>query len=202
MPIEKRGKTIGLTGGIASGKSTFAKLMVDRGALLIDLDQLGHQVYEPDQEAYAKIIAAFGNSIVGADKRIDRKALGKLLFGNKEVMAKLNAIVWPPILSLARKEITRLRSQFPDRLILVEGALLIEANCKDMFDELWVVYCDPETAIARQIARNGIPKDEAKKRLASQIDNETRLKFADRAIANNGSLEDLKAAVERLTPSL
>ena len=147
---------IGLTGGIASGKSTAAEILGELGAHVIDADKLGHRVYEPGTSAFDAVVAAFGADIVADDGQIDRKALGGKVFGDDAALSRLTAIVWPEIRRLAAEEIDSVLADNPDRVIILEAAVLFEAGWEDAVDEIWVVVVEPETAIARATARDGV----------------------------------------------
>ena len=121
---------IGLTGGIASGKSTAAKLLGELGAYVIDADKLGHRAYEPNTEAFDAVVAEFGDDVVGEDGQIDRRALGGKVFGDDAALARLTAIVWPQIRRLAQQEIETARADDPKRMLVLEAAVLFEAGAR------------------------------------------------------------------------
>src|SRR5216684_8634868 len=131
--------TIGLTGGIGSGKSTAAKILAEFGAPIIDADKVAHTTYAPGGAAYDGVIAAFGNEIVAVDRTIDRKKLGAIVFGNPERLNKLTSIVWPATFESIRRDVAKLRASGATLPIVVEAAILIEANWQPLFDEIWLV---------------------------------------------------------------
>ena len=137
--------SIGLTGGIASGKSTVVELLQELGAATIDADRLGHQTYEPGTDTFAAVVAAFGGEIVAADGSIDRRALGGKVFGQPDQLKRLTDIVWPGIRSLAAAELQRLEAQ-GEQVAVLEAAVLIEAEWQDLVDEVWVVSVSAEAA--------------------------------------------------------
>jgi dephospho-CoA kinase len=188
-------RVIGLTGGIATGKSLVAKRLVELGAELIDADRVGWETYKQGTETYRAVIDAFGQDIVGADGEIDRSKLGPKVFGDADQRQRLEAIVWPAIRRLTSEKLDDLRARRVD-VAVVEAAVLIEAAWQDLCDEVWLVVTTPDTAIARMIARNGLSREAAESRLAAQLSNDDRRAHADVVIENDGSLEELMRRVE------
>lgn len=186
---------IGLTGGIASGKSTAAKLLGDLGAFVLDADKLGHAVYEPHRQAFREVVEVFGADIVGADGKVDRKILGGKVFGKPDELKKLTSIVWPEIGRMAREQMTAALAENPKRIVILEAAVLLEAGWQKGMDEVWVVIVDPEVAVMRAIARDGVDEETIRKRLAAQTTNEQRIAAADVVIHNEGDFETLKTKV-------
>jgi phosphopantetheine adenylyltransferase/dephospho-CoA kinase len=186
---------IGLTGGIASGKTTVSKLLAARGVPVIDADVLGWRTYEPGTQTFAQVVAAFGDDLVAEDGTINRKVLGGKVFGRPDEMKRLTDIVWPGIRVLATEELKRLEGA-GEQVALLEAAVLIEADWLDLVDEVWVTVVDPAVARERLMARNGWSAEEADARINSQLTNEQRLVHAQVVITNNGSLEDLERQVE------
>ena len=138
---------IGLTGGIASGKSTAAKLLGQLGAHVIDADKLGHNAYTKGSEAFDSVVSVFGRDTVGDDGEIDRKVLGSKVFGNPESLKKLTDIVWPAIKNMALEEIESVRVRNPNQIIVLEAAVLFEAGWQDIVDEVWSTLVNREVAI-------------------------------------------------------
>lgn len=188
---------IGLTGGIASGKSTAARYLGQLGAHVIDADQLGHRVYEPGTSGFARVVAEFGDDIVASDGHIDRRALGGKVFGAPEKLASLTDIVWPEILQLARSEMAAVEAEDPGRIIVLEAAVLLEAGWQDAVDEVWAVVVDPEVAVQRACARDGLSEADVRRRIDAQIGNEERRTRADVIIDNSGDPETLLARLDR-----
>ena len=188
---------IGLTGGIASGKSTVAGYLQEFGAQIIDADRLGHRVYEPGTAGFQKVVNAFGHDLVTKDGTIDRRLLGGKVFGAPEQMERLTDIVWPEIRKLAAAEIAELKKKDRDAVIVLEAAVLLEAGWQDLVDEIWVTTVKVATAAARLMARNGLSESQAMARIQSQMSAKERLERADVKIDNSDSLEDLKRRVER-----
>ncbi|MCY4143967.1 MAG: dephospho-CoA kinase [Gammaproteobacteria bacterium] len=188
---EKILAVIGLTGGIASGKSTVARYFEERGYTVIDADLLGHQVYSPSTSGFSKVVDEFGRDIVGSDGMIDRKKLGALVFGDPDSLKKLTEIVWPEIKQLAIGEINQAKSNGSSEHIVLEAAVMIEAGWEDIVDEVWVVSVDPETAISRACVRDGSSREAVEARITAQISNEERIAASDVHIHNRGSVDDL-----------
>lgn len=185
---------IGLTGGIASGKSTVARLLAERGAVVVDADKLGHRAYQRDRPAFAQVVAAFGPDVVGADGEIDRRTLGAKVFGDANAMRRLTDIVWPAILALAKDEITAAR-RAGAAVAVLEAAVLLEAGWQSEVDEVWAVAVPSQVAVRRATARDGVDAEAVRARIAAQLSNEERAAKADVVIENSGSP---KALAERL----
>ena len=189
-------KVICLTGGIASGKTTATRFLESKGAAIIDADKLGHRVYDTGTQGYLKVIEAFGDDIVDDAYQIDRKILGSKVFGNPDGLKQLTDIVWPEIRRLAELEISTYEALDPDGVVVLEAAVLFEAGWQDMGHEIWVVTVDPEVAIERAMARDGLDREAIEKRLAAQISNEERASQATVLIENNGTLQDMNEKLE------
>ena len=189
---------IGLTGGIASGKSTAAKLLGELGAHVIDADKLGHNAYVKGSDAFNSVVSVFGQDTVGDDGEIDRKVLGSKVFGSPESLKKLTDIVWPAIKKMAQQEIESVRAQQPKQAIVLEAAVLFEAGWEDIVDEVWSTLVDREVAIERATNRDGSDREQVEARIDAQLTNEERAEKADRLIKNSGSEEDLAERVKAL----
>lgn len=190
---------IGLTGGIASGKSTAAIHLASNGAQVMDGDVLGHRAYQPNTNAFRQIADTFGPETVGNDGLIDRKTLGGKVFGNPEALKQLTDILYPEIRRLFEEWIAECRAQDPDALLVMDAAVLLEAGWDDLADETWVVIVDPNLAVSRAIARDGLDEEAIRKRIASQLSNEERAARADVVIDNSGNEETL---ISRLNAEL
>jgi len=189
-------KIICLTGGIASGKSTAAGFLEDKGANIIDADRLGHRAYDIGTPAYRQVIDTFGQDIVAPDNDIDREILGNKVFGKPEELKKLTDIVWPEIRRLAELEIAGFDAIYPDGIVVLEAAVLFEAGWEDIGEETWVIIVDREVAIERAIIRNKLSRDAVEKRIDSQLTNEERISKADVVIENNADQPALLARLE------
>ena len=181
---------IGLTGGIASGKSTVTRFFRDHDVPVIDADLLGHRTYEPGTGTFKAVVAAFGDDLVAADGTIDRRVLGAKVFGKPDELKRLTDIVWPGIRKLASEELAGFETA-GNRLVVLEAAVLFEAGWEDLADEIWVVVVEPELAVQRLASRNGLDPEAARARIASQLSNAERVARADVVIENNESLEAL-----------
>ncbi|MGB0751037.1 MAG: dephospho-CoA kinase [Gammaproteobacteria bacterium] len=182
---------IGLTGGIASGKSTAARYLAELGAFVIDADKLGHQVYEPGTPGHRAVVAAFGDDILAEDGTINRRALGGKVFGKPDELKRLTDIAWPEIRRMGEAQIATAKAEDAARPVIVEAAVLFEAGWDSMGDEVWVVIAEPAKAVARAVERDGFDESEVKKRLDAQLSNEERSARANVVIENNTSLEAL-----------
>lgn len=189
-------KTIGLTGGIGSGKSAVSAMLGELGAWVIDADKVGHDIYRPDMEAWRQVVAAFGAEILAADRSIDRKKLGGIVFGSDEALARLNAIVHPLMFDEIGRRIAAKRAAGFRRPIVVEAAVLIEANWLPLTDVVWVVETPRAAVVARVAAQRGLPARDIEARIASQLSDAERRRHADLVIHNAGSLEALRRQVE------
>ena len=191
--MNPRSLVIGLTGGIASGKSTAAQHLGSLGARVVDCDRLGHRAYDPGTPPFDAVREAFGDEVVNEEGRIDRTALGAKVFGKPGEMKKLTDIVWPEIGRLARAEIDAVP---PGAITVLEAAVLFEAGWTDGLDEIWVVVADPATAAERAMARDGLDDGAVKQRIAAQLSNEERAARADVVIDNSTGLDDLRAQLD------
>ncbi len=187
---------IGLTGGIASGKSTAATYLRELGATVFDADRLGHRTYEPEAPGFERVVNAFGAEIIAADGTIDRRALGGKVFGDPEALARLTDIVWPLIRELASQEIEELRAAKRAQIVVLEAAVLLEASWEDVVHEVWVVVIEENVAIDRLVSRDGMSREDALARIHSQLSNRERLERSDRAIDNSGTLDELKSHLD------
>jgi len=188
-------RVIGLTGGIASGKSLVSKRLAGLGALVIDADKLGHEAYRQGTETYRAVSEAFGPEVVGLDGEIDRRALGAKAFGDPAARRRLEAIVWPAIRRLAQERLDALRREGTP-VVVLEAAVLIEAGWTDIVDEVWLVVASPETVHGRLADRNGLTAEQSQARIRAQLTNEARRSHAQVTIENDGSLDDLRRAVD------
>jgi len=177
---------IGLTGGICSGKSTVAKLLHERlGIKWIDADRKAHEAYKLGTPTYDKLIKVFGVDIINPEtKEIERNALGKIVFTSKEKRVELNNIVWPATKEIVKKEIENSKDNV---MIVLEAALLIEAGWDDLCDEIWTTETDDDIAVTRLMNRNQLTKEEAIKRMNSQLSNKERNKHAKVIIRNDSN---------------
>jgi dephospho-CoA kinase len=192
-----RPRVIGLTGGIASGKSAVAAMLRDLGAVVIDADALGHQVIAPGQPAHAEVVREFGAEVLAADGSIDRRRLGALVFADPERLRRLEAISHPRIVAAAEAAFAAAAAAGA-RLVIFEAAILVERRLCQGLDGLIVVAVDPETQVARVMARDHLDQAAARARLAAQLPLAAKLALADQVIDNSGTLAATRAQVERL----
>lgn len=163
---------MGLTGGIASGKSKMAQRFADMGAFVIDCDKVAHEIYEPGRVCYQRVVEYFGKEILDNNKGIDRTKLGPIVFGNPTQLEKLNEIVWPELMEEVKRRIKVLAAQEkPPQVIILEAAVLHKAGWDHEVHEIWSMIVPPEEAVKRIVERNGITEEEAKRRMASQLSN-------------------------------
>ena len=192
--------TVGLTGGIGSGKSTVAQILSgsEFGAPILDADKVAHTTYAPGGPAYDAVIAAFGAQVLAPDRTIDRKKLGAVVFGNPEQLNKLTSIVWPATFDGIRRSVAELRARGAKLPIIVEAAILIEANWQPLFDEIWLVRAPREQVVARIEIQRGLKPAETEARIRAQLSDEDRAKHATLVIENNGSIEELRDLLKTL----
>lgn len=194
-------KVIGLTGGIGSGKSTVAKFLAELGAVIIDADKIGHAVLEPDGEAWQQVVAAFGRQILKPNREIDRKKLGKIVFGSTEALSRLNRIMHPQICGVVKAQLEQYRRQGID-VVVVEAPLLMEAGWTSLVDEVWVTLAPEATILKRLKEGMGLSKAESMARIRSQLPAKERVKHAHVVINTDSSLDELKARVNKLWQGL
>ncbi|XP_029383777.1 bifunctional coenzyme A synthase [Echeneis naucrates] len=169
---------IGLTGGSGSGKSSITRQLEALGAVRIDCDKLGHEVYQPGTAAYHRVLEEFGLDILNEDKRINRRTLGKRVFGDKERLKALTDIVWPEIALLVKKAISQAGEE-GKHVCVVDAAVLLEAGWTDMVHEVWVTIIPEEEAVSRITERDGVTADDALRRLHSQWSNTKQVEHAN-----------------------
>ncbi len=194
--MPRQATTIGLTGGIGTGKSTVASILAELGAHIIDADRVGHEVYQPNTPGWQQVVDAFGSGIVGTDGKIDRRQLGQVVFSDPNALARLNAIVHPLIRDSVRERIDARHSAGLREPIVVEAAILFEAKWYEIVDVVWVVIA-PRDEVSRRIAterRLSIADIEA--RIAAQMSDSARRQLADVVIENTGPPADLRRQVE------
>lgn len=181
---------VGLTGGIASGKSLVARVFKDLGASVIDADRIVHELLEPDQDAWKEIIQYFGQDVQRADKTIDRRKLGSIVFNDREKRSWLNACLHPRVFSVYTTQVAHIRMRAPDALLFFDAALLIESGYHRNMDRLIVVYAEPEQQVERLMARDCFTREEALLRIASQMPLSEKRLLADHVIDNSGGHEE------------
>jgi dephospho-CoA kinase len=194
-------KRLGITGGIASGKSVVAGMLRGMEFHVIDADALGHTLMEPGTQAYDEIVREFGAGVTGTDGRIDRGKLGAMVFADHGKLERLNGILHPRV----EEEMVRLFGEWEKSGVrdaaFVEAALLVEAGYQKNLDGLVVAWCRPEQQMERLLAR-GLSAEEARRRIAAQMPAEEKLKFATEKIDCSGSMEEARRQVEELAARL
>ena len=191
---------IGLIGGIGSGKSSVSSILNSLGVDVIDADKVGHEAYTPNSEGWRKVISAFGQDIVGPENEIDRKKLGSIVFSDPSEMEKLNKLMHPIIHNLVEEKIKNLADQGIN-VVVLEAAILIEANWQDLTNEIWLAKANREVVIERVQLRNNFSREEIIKRIESQMSNNDREKHADIVIDNDGTIKQLEETVKTLWQS-
>jgi dephospho-CoA kinase len=191
---------VGLTGGIGSGKSTVARLLDRRGAVVIDADQLAREAIAAGTEGFDRVVEAFGDAVVGSDGELDRKALAALVFADPERRAALEAIVHPDV---ARRFAERLEPyRDSDRVVVYVTPLLVELGLAPAFDVVIVVTATPHLRVSRVASDRGLDPEDVRRRMAAQATDERRMEVADVLLDNDGTLAELEAQVDRLWPDL
>ncbi|MCU1258956.1 MAG: Dephospho-CoA kinase [Bryobacterales bacterium] len=178
---------VGLTGGLASGKSFVGKALMEMGCVLIQADQLGHEVLLPGGAAYSDVVQRFGTGILSSDGLIDRKLLASEVFSNPERLAQLNAIVHPAVF---RREDELIAASAPDGIVVVEAAILIETGSYQRFDKLVLAVCTMEQQIERAMHRDGAALKDVLARLNRQLSLDEKRKYADFVVDTSGTKED------------
>jgi dephospho-CoA kinase len=180
---------VGLTGGIASGKSLVARVFKDLGAHIIDADRIVHDLLEPDQQSYHEVVKHFGTAILRPDKTIDRRMLGEIVFNDGDQRTWLNSCLHPKVFSVYTAQLRLLCDRQPDCIVVLDAALLIETGYDRRMDHVVVVYATPEQQVERLMARDNFTREHALSRIASQMPLAEKRGRADFVIDNTGSRE-------------
>ena len=194
---------VGLTGGIACGKSIVAAYLRKKGYPVIDADRVGHLVLKLGQPAYDQILEIFGEGILTEKKEINRKALGNIIFNDRKAREQLNQITHPPIAQLIEEWLLDLTSFLDSgKAVFLEAALLIESQWRSRCDQIWIVNAPKDQILQRLQLRNGLTAEQAQARIESQLRKEERLPYADVVLENHGLLADLLKQVDRALAQL
>jgi dephospho-CoA kinase len=195
--MAERIPVIGLTGGIGAGKSTVTQVLEELGAAVIDADKVGHQIYLPELPAWREIVETFGREVLHADRTINRQALGKIVFADPEALRTLNRIVHPKMFERMAELIAELRARGGMEAIVIEAAILIEANWQPLADQIWLVVASEPVVIERLAKQRNLSPEQARTRIAAQLSDEEHLKHAQVVIRNDGSLDEVRTAVQQ-----
>ncbi|HTA68064.1 MAG TPA: dephospho-CoA kinase [Bryobacteraceae bacterium] len=193
---------VGLTGGLASGKTFVGHALAELGCHLIEADELGHQVLLPGAEAYDPVVNEFGEEILDQDRHIVRRKLGALVWNNPERLAKLNSIVHPVVIARQQGIIAQIAQTDPAAIVVVEAAILVETGSYRRFDRLIVVVCTAEQQMERAMKRGAYSKEEVLARLSRQLPLEEKVRVADYVIDTSGAKEHTLEQVKAVYNSL
>ncbi|HPF44691.1 MAG TPA: dephospho-CoA kinase [Syntrophomonadaceae bacterium] len=190
-------KIIGLTGGIASGKSTVTKTLEKLGAIIIDSDELAHSIMQPYKPAWNDIVKLFGTEILNSDETINRDLLGQIVFNDAKKLKELNQITHWRIAERYKEDLRVIKKENPNAIVVMEIPLLYETHAERICDEVWVVWVDRETQIERLMKRDNISQEDAIKRIEAQMDLDEKASMADVVIDNRHSIETTIEAATR-----
>jgi dephospho-CoA kinase len=185
----------GLTGGVASGKSTVARYFQDLGAHIIDADRIGHEAIEPGRAAYQEILNHFGNGILDSDGHIDRKKLGPIVFANPQQLRALNVIVHPRIIARTEELAAEHQRRNPQSVVIIDAALIFESRIGGSLNKVIVAWCGPEQQVERLMAKAGVSREEAERRIKSQMPVEEKRRRADYLIDCSSTMEETRRQV-------
>jgi len=191
-------KTIGVTGGIGSGKSVAAQILADLGAMVIDADRVGHETYQPGTPGWERVVAEFGREVVSPDGSIDRKRLGAIVFADPGRLARLNAIVHPLIRDTVAARIAAERRAGRAQAVVVEAALLLQARWDALVDEVWLITARPEVVEQRLMAQRGLDRAAIAARMRAQSGDAPSPAQVAVVVDNSGSVDALRAQITDL----
>lgn len=198
---------IGLTGGIASGKSLVSQMFTELGAHTIDADEIAHELMKPGEPAYDEIVRAFGNDILNPDKTVNRGKLAEVAFDKRRPrIYELNRILHPGVIQKYESSMDEIGRREPDAIVMLEAALLLEAGLRKRFDRIVVVTCKPQQRIERWAQRFHLDPDAAKaevtRRMMAQAPDEAKIQAADYVVDNSGAVEDTKKQIQNVYQAL
>ena len=193
---------VGLTGGLATGKSSVGRMLSELGCFVIQDDKIGHEVMEPGGPAYDDIVREFGREILNSDGAINRRQLGAIVFADPAKLAKLNSLVHPHVKAREKALASEYLARSPDGIAVTEAAILIETGTYKDYDHLIVAVCRPEQQIERAMHRDGLSRDEVLDRLRRQMPLEDKVKHADFVIDTSGTKENTRRHTEEVYQSL
>lgn len=189
---------VGLTGGIATGKSYVLSVLHELGCAVSDADTLAHQAIEPGKPAYQDIVNEFGRVVLNEDGTVNRATLGGLVFADAAKRERLNALVHPRVYEAQAAWLAEVATHNPQAIAVLDAALIIETGSYKRFDKVVVVWCEPQLQLERLMARNNLPREQAEARIAAQMPSAEKLKFADFAINTSLGFEDTRQQTEAL----
>ena len=189
---------IGLTGGIAAGKSTVARRLAEQGAVVIDADALARAAVEPGSPGLAAVQARFGDGVIAPDGSLDRAALGQIVFAHDDARADLNAIVHPEVARLYRERLAEIERTQPDAVVVYDVPLLVEARSADEFALVVVVHAPADLRVERLVTLRGVDRASAERRIAAQATDDERLAIADVVIDTSGTIESTEQQTDAL----
>lgn len=188
---------VGLTGGIGTGKSTVSQTLGDLGAEVINADLVGHQAYLPHQNVWQQVVDAFGRGILADNDEVDRRKLGEIVFGSPEAMQRLNGIVHPWMYRQMEQMIKEHKEK-GDSVVVLEAAILIEANWTPLVDQVWVTVAAEDEVVRRIMSRNNLTEEQIRARIASQMSSDERRQRAHVVVDTNCTIDEVKNQVRQL----
>ena len=195
-------RRVGLTGGIASGKSTVSRILGDLGVPVIDADVIAREVVAPGSAVLGRVVDAFGEEVLSDDKSLNRARLGEIIFSDASKKKILEGILHPEIIAEQDRRLKNIESEGNTPIAVVDAAVMIESGSWKRFDLIVVVDCDESQQISRLCRRNGMREEEAMRRIEAQMPLSEKVKYADHVIDNRGSMDDTRKQVEELIKSL
>jgi dephospho-CoA kinase len=193
---------VGLTGGIASGKSLAAKFFAEQGAHIIDADRLSRELVQPGQPALKEIVSVFGVFILDETGNLDREKLAEIIFQNPQKKSTLEAILHPKIIAKEREKYSNISAEDPSAIVIIDAALLIESGNYKNVDKVVVVNCSEEHQVQRILSRNSLNSDQAAARIKNQMSLKEKIKYADFILDNNSQPQDLRRNVQEVYTKL
>ena len=192
----------GLTGGIATGKTTVGIMFIELGCHLLDADRITHELFRPGEPVYTAVVQAFGENILSPDRTINRNVLGEIVFSDPQARTKLNGIVHPAVVQRQRDWLNEMEAKDPDGIGIVDAALMIEVGTYRNYDKVIVVTCTPDVQKQRLRARSRLSEEQIEARIRSQMPLEEKVKYADFVIENSADLGNARRQVAEVTSRL
>lgn len=190
-------RIIGLTGGIASGKSTVSRALRQLGATIIDADEVARSVVEVGKPAWQDIVELFGRNVLNQDLTLDREKLGEIVFGDPGLLKELNQITHPRIMEHYKDELQKIKTANQDAIVFIEVPLLYETHMDRICDEVWVVWVSRETQVRRLMERDNLSEEDTLRRIEAQMSMDEKARRANRVIDNSNSIEETIAIATR-----